>query len=131
MNEDVLVDAPYDPSHAPKSDLVVVRDLCEGVLADVFGLWDCYGQDWADPSAVVLRFESEDMMVWRDEGVIQCKEGSVDVHAACARAALPDALRGSMDPDACLCWVTDESYACLIGKENIDQELMEMLKANL
>lgn len=132
MNDDVLVDVSCDPLSAdPRCSVAVVRNLRKGVLVDAFGLWDCYRQDWAHPSVTVLRFEADDLMVWRDEGVIQCKEGSVDVHAACARAALPDALRGSMDPDACLCWVTDESYACLIGKENIDRELMEMLKANL
>ena len=132
MNDDVLVDVSCDPlSTDPRCSVAVVRNLRKGVLVDAFGLWDCYRQDWAHPSVTVLRFEADDLMVWRDGDGIRCRNGTVDTNAACASAMLPDVMENAEDPDACLCWVSDESYTGLVGEEDIDQELMEMLMSNL
>ncbi len=131
MNDDVLVDVPCGSSNTDPRCSVVAGSLRKGVLADVFGLWDCYGQDWAHPSVAVLRFEAEDVMVWRDGGGIRCNNGAVDTNAACASAMLSDDMENAKDPDVCLCWVSDERYAGLVGEEDIDQELVEMLMSNL
>lgn len=72
-------------------------------LVDVFRIWDCYRQDWVTDSPVLLRFESQDVIVSiNDKGSLEMNVGPVNTLAALE----PN------DPMAsdheCTCWLSDE-----------------------
>ena len=67
-------------AHISDEALTVLELPEEDYLADVFRLWDCYTQEWIEPAAVLLRFESDDVLIWSDNEARQCKIGPVDAY---------------------------------------------------
>lgn len=76
-------------------------------LIDVFGLWDCYAQDWVPNTPLVLRFEQNDLLVRRlHEGFLEVSLGSVDTSNTGSVDTTSDVvLAPSLSDDQCLCWL--------------------------
>lgn len=94
-------------------------------LADVLRLWDCDLRDWHDPVVVIFRFESDDILVWREMNTLRCQKGAVD--ATIARSSIPEIVEASIDIDACLCWLPDDSYSDFIGFTVIAHDLLQAM----
>lgn len=92
-------------------------------LADVLRLWDCDIRDWHDPFALIFRFESDDVMVWCENKVMKHSIGAAD--DGNVRDHLPEALKVSIEPNACLCWLRDKNYDEIIGSSMVSRELLK------
>lgn len=92
-------------------------------LADVLRLWDCDLREWCDPFAMVFRFESDDLLIWRELNTMRCKKGAVD--ATTTRGSIPENAEASIDVDACLCWLPDGTYNDFIGLTRITHDLLQ------
>ena len=69
-------------------------------LVDVFCVWDCYRQEWISDSPILLRFESDDVVVRRsDEGVLEFMQGPIDNTEVIAPYVASD------PSEQCLCWL--------------------------
>lgn len=96
----------------------------EDILADVLRLWDCDAQDWFDGTTMVLRFESDDLLVWNELGRLGACKGAVDT-STFDKGAIP-ALQLTEDKEICLTWRPDSAYAMLLGESALTQTLLEM-----
>lgn len=94
-------------------------------LADVLRLWDCDLRDWHDPAVMIFRFESDDILLWREMNALKCKKGTVD--ATTSRSSIPEKVEASIDIDACLCWLPDDSYSDFIGFTTITHDLLQAM----
>ena len=57
--------------------------LKDDYLVETFRVWDCYRQDWVADSPVLLRFESQDVIVCiGDERPLEMSAGPVNTLAA-------------------------------------------------
>ena len=66
------------------------------LLVDVFRIWECEAERWAPDSPLLLRFESDDVLVeLGDGGAARMTPGPVDTQ----RAPAGD------DADGCRCWL--------------------------
>lgn len=80
-------------------------------LADVFRVWDCNEQHWIDSSPVLLRFEEEDVLAWKEDGRVVMRTGPVSTRSD-PSGAFPAHPQGRWD---CTCWLHDDEYDGLIG----------------
>ncbi|WP_147571530.1 hypothetical protein [Phoenicibacter congonensis] len=94
-------------------------------LADVLRLWDCDFMDWYEPFALIFRFESDDVMIWCENEVIKHNLGAVG--GGNVGDHLPETVKASIEPDACLCWLRDKSYDEIIGSTMVSRELVKRL----
>lgn len=69
-------------------------------LAEVFRLWNCDIRDWHDPYAAVFGFESNDVMIWKENGVLRYHLGAIDIDSAFD--SLPAIVKASVNFDTCL-----------------------------
>lgn len=91
-------------------------------LADVLRLWDCDLRKWHDSYATIFRFESDDILIWREEPVLKCWRGAIDDRDAIS--FLPISMHATIDKESCLCWISDNSYNALIGETTASQRLL-------
>lgn len=94
-------------------------------LAEVLRPWDCDLKVWHDAYTILFRFETDDIVVWSEDGILGCKRGAVDTNDSAD--LLRECKKASIDVDACLCWLRDDSYSRLIGRKNASRELMSAL----
>ena len=90
-------------------------------IVEVFGLWDCYKQDWNDRTTRVFRFESNDIFTWLTNDGLQTRLGAVDTTAV--NEGIYDAL-SSNNETSCFCWVPDNRYKHLLGKDHQGRNLL-------
>lgn len=115
MNKDTLRQIPH-----------LVKELFSGMsddyLADVLRPWDCYSQQWADDHMHLFRFESDDMLIWLSDGVLQAERGAVDTSVF----EPTNRIATKKDPaeDMCLCWVKDGSFKGIIGTRPMLDDLI-------
>lgn len=88
-------------------------------LADVFRIWNCDSQDWADGAVAVFRFESDDLLVWNVMGGLRARRGPVDTQTFQLAT-----LVGSSE-DNCLVWRSDPSFTELIGRATLSATLLD------
>ena len=74
-------------------------------LVETFRIWDCYAQDWLDGSPVLLRFETDDVVVLMgSEESFEVIEGPVNTFDLSALNTSADA------ENDCLCWLRDSTF---------------------
>ena len=98
----------------------------DAVLVDVLRPWDCEAQDWADASSFLFRFECEDLLIWKEDGVIRYERGILNTNKSACRLLRKIASVSKNDP--CLCWRHDLSFARYIGQSNSMTELIESIR---
>ena len=77
--------------------------LKDDYLVETFRVWDCYRQDWIADSPVLLRFESQDVIVRiGDEGSLEMSVGPVNTLVALEPS---DPMFSNRE---CTCWLRDE-----------------------
>ena len=91
-------------------------------LADVLRLWDCDLGDWCESFAIILRFETDDVIVWLEEGILKCEAGAVA--ESDLETSIPHPIRASIGADACLCWLYDRAFSDLIGSSDVCSDLL-------
>ena len=91
-------------------------------LADVLRLWDCDLGDWCESFAIILRFETDDVIVWLEEGILKCEAGAVA--ESNLETSIPHTIRASIGADACLCWLYDRAFSDLIGASDVCSDLL-------
>ena len=80
-------------------------------------VWDCYAQDWMPDSPVLLRFESDDVLVLPDRRVLI---GPVLTEKS-FEESMPEEVHAYVDmesigaEDKCLCWNSDQIARGNIG----------------
>lgn len=94
-------------------------------LADVLRLRDCDLRVWHDPVAVVFRFEGDDILLWCEMNTLRCQKGAVDTTTS--RSSIPEKVDASIDADACICWLPDDSYSDFIGLTGIAHDLLRAM----
>lgn len=102
-----------------------IRGFDDDHLVDVLRLWDCYTQSWYDESTILLRFESDDLLVYADDSGWNFKVGPVDTDISSESSVAINDLVAVRDH--CLCW----RYTCecqdLIGINGADDELIRRI----
>ena len=116
MTEETAITIPVDVRAA-------FMAFDDDYLADVLRLWDCDLKCWHDPYMIVFRFESDDILVWREMNTLRCQKGAVDAMAA--RYSIPEKVEAGIDVDACLCWLPDDSFSGFIGLTGITHDLLQ------
>lgn len=116
MTEETTITIPDDVRAA-------FMALYDDYLADVLRLWDCDLKRWHEPFAMLFRFETDDIMVWCENEALRHSlgavgDGNVSDH-------LPETVKASIKPDACLCWLRDKSYGEIIGSTMVSGELLK------
>lgn len=76
MSEESLIFIPDDVTAAFKA-------FDDDYLAEVLRLWDCDLKDWRDPYTTIFRFETDDIMVWSEGGVLRFQIGAIDANRYC------------------------------------------------
>lgn len=87
-------------------------EICNDCLADVLRPWDCVKSHWHDESTLLLRFESNDLLMWSgDEGICH------DLNAVDTRSFQSSLARkiGADELETCLAWRSDEDGYRLTG----------------
>lgn len=102
-------------TYIPNNVVELFEAFDDDYLADVLRVWDCDAQGWFDPFTTVFRFESDDLLVWNDAGMLRCRQGAVDTNSINCLA--PDVLDIAAMTDFCLCWITDKAFSSLIGEK--------------
>ena len=116
------------PSYIPDETRAALCELRDDYLADVLRVWDCNEQKWADDPVWVLRFESDDLLVWKDGDALHCKRGSVDTDDTkmlWQERAL--GMHQDIDVDACFCWRPDVAQSCFIGEKGANLKILDLL----
>lgn len=116
MSNEVL---PFVPDYV----LNLLQEASDDYVADVLRPWDCYEQKWADDYMRLFRFESDDVLIWFENGSFQGRKGAVDSRSF----DIPDLVHTEMNPaeDMCLCWRTDTDYRSVIGNQIPATELLD------
>ncbi len=109
-----------------------------GYLADVLGVWDCYGQCWHEGAPLVLRFEERDvwLMVSPDGAKLLDESELAALAKLEAVAGLPVSAadlahcrsgknNGSMRPvEECLCWRALPTVCRATGSKTTPRQIM-------
>ncbi|NBJ66054.1 hypothetical protein D5275_10045 [Adlercreutzia muris] len=92
------------------------ESMADDYLADVFRPWDCFEQTWFDDYTHLFRFESDDLLIWMIDGVLQARRGAI----ATSDFELTNMICQIKDPDEddCLSWIPDRAYSELIGQKS-------------
>ena len=89
-------------------------------LADVLGIWDCYEQEWVTDAPIVLRFESEDVVIGARNGPpCLLRDGEDEL---LERLRLDEAMS-----ERCLCWRRMRVREGLVGEVASVGSVMAML----
>lgn len=115
MTEETAIAIPDDAR-------AVLMAFDDDYLADVLRLWDCDRKDWCESFAIILRFETDDVIVWLEEGFLKCEAGAVT--ESDLETSIPNTIRASVGADACLCWLYDRAYNDLIGSSDVCNDLL-------
>lgn len=118
MNEEAL-------GFIPDEVIAAIKAFDNDYLAEVLRLWDCDLRDWHNPCTMIFRFESDDVLVWNEQGSLREKIGAVA--ESNLETPIPDTIRASIEADVCLCWLHDRSYSELIGSKNVCNHLLNSL----
>lgn len=109
--------------------ITIPDDVCAAVmafdddyLADALRLWDCDLKDWHDSIAMIFRFESDDVLIWRENKALRCRRGAVNDRDDAS--FIPSSIKATIDKESCLCWISDSSYNALIGETMTSQRLL-------
>lgn len=94
-------------------------------LADVLRLWDCDLREWHDPLVMIFRFETDDIIIWHEEGSLKCKVGAVAEYDL--ETSIPNTIRASIGAESCLCWLYDRTYSESMGSSNVCSALLNSL----
>lgn len=122
MNEEALIFIPNDA-------IATIKAFDNDYLAEVLRLWDCYRNDWHDPCTIIFRFESDDILVWNEQGSLRGKVGAVA--ESNLETSTPDVIKASIETDTCLCWLHDRSYSKLIGSTNVCNYLLDSVTQSI
>lgn len=115
----------HEMIHIPDETLAVFEKFEQDYLADVFRIWDCYAQDWADPFITVFRFENDDVLVWCDEEGPKCECGPIDMSGY--SETIQCLKNRSASEEKCICWLRDDGFNAFIGQHIFARDLLEML----
>lgn len=96
-----------------------LRGFDNDYLADVFRPWDCCTQNWHDTRTVLLRFESNDLLISFDKPGAIFEIGAVDTNAFVGIDACMAA-----DEECCLCWRRASAYQELVGTKKAGNSLL-------
>ena len=107
--------------------VALLEELDNDFLADVLRLWDCETQDWYGRYPMVLRFESNDVLLWQDRAEINARTGAVDTSAL--DVLLPNALDPALTRNRCLSWRFASDYANLIGEKGLSTKLLARIRS--
>lgn len=118
MTEETAMTIPDDVRAA-------LMEFDDDYLADVLRLWNCDLRGWHDPVAVIFRFESNDILFWREMNTLRCQKGAVDTTTT--RSSIPEKVEASIDIDTCLCWLSDDSYSDFIGFAVTAHDLLQAM----
>ena len=96
-------------------------------LADVLRLWDCDLKRWHDPCMIVFRFESDDVLIWREKDSLRSRQGAVDTEMVDS-----EQCQLTLDPNnsSCLSWVTDHRFSHLLGSKCNAKKLLKILASS-
>ena len=116
------------PIYISDKTRAVLRELSDDYLADVLRVWDCNEQKWADGPVWVLRFESDDLLVWKDGDALHCKRGSVDTDGTeIMQREEALGMHENIGTDACFCWRPDTTQSRFIGEKGPDLKILKLL----
>lgn len=82
-------------------------------LVDVMRVWDCYAQDWVADSPVLLRFESDDVLILAGERVFV---GPVLAERPFEKSISEEVFAYIDLEDKCLCWLSDQAACDNVGE---------------
>lgn len=119
MTEEIAIAIPDDVRAA-------LMEFDDDYLAGVLRLWDCDLKCWHDPVAMIFRFESDDVLIWREDKVLRCRRGAVSDRDAAS--FIPSSIKAAIDKESCLCWISDSSYNALIGETMASQRLLSSFR---
>lgn len=112
--------------HIPSSVRALLEPFDDDYLADALRLWDCYEKNWMNNRATVLRFENDDLLLWKEADLLRCKRGSVET-LQIEEFALNLISNGAED-DFCPCWRHDKEMQSFIGRNGVSAQLLEHLR---
>lgn len=103
------------------------RAFDDDYLADVLRLWDCDLKRWRDPFAILFRFESDDVLIWREKDSLRSRQGAVDTEMVDS-----EQCQLTLDPNnsSCLSWVTDHRFSHLLGSKSNAKKLLKILASS-
>lgn len=115
----------HEMIHIPDETLAVFEEFEQDYLADVFRIWDCYAQDWADPFVTLFRFESDDVLVWCDNGRLHYRIGPIDTNTTARQ--IPVSFDIENADTSCLAWVSDPGFSDYLGQQSNAQNLLQFM----
>lgn len=105
-----------------KSFKASASDALDGIagqrLADAFAIWECYSDQQAGNSPLLLRFEACDLVAAiGEDGLLSLWKGAVDTSSK-VRSAADGFPSGSCESDElCLAWVAIRSLSKTMGQQ--------------
>ncbi len=118
MNNEAL---SYDSNEIAEA----FRSFGGDYLADVLRVWDCYKQDWADDTTYIFRFENDDLLIWKESGLLHCERGAVDTTEVNEEVLARIAAESNID--LCLCWRSDAICLSLTGNTITVERIIERI----
>lgn len=90
-----------------------LKQFKEDYLVAVYRIWDCYAKEWYIKSPYLLRFETNDVLIFNTSSGTQCVLGAVDTTNPGSQSAYSCASKNKNN--ACLCWREDAAFNSAIG----------------
>lgn len=112
--------------HIPSSVRALLESFDGDYLADALILWDCYEKNWMNNRATVLRFENDDLLLWKRADLLRCKRGSVETLQM--EKSTRDLILNGAEGEFCPCWRHDKEMQSFIGRNSVSAQLLEHLR---
>lgn len=96
----------------------VAKNFADECIADIFCVWDCCEKRWVKDSPVLIRFETDDLLI---EGPAGLYEGAVDTTVICDVGGTP--YRGN----ECFCWLPTNHLSAYVGESFKEAELVSII----